>query len=70
VLYDLFMPGLRGAERKRFFNQVSCWLVLPCGLVGAILGYNALGVLGLLIGLGVGLAAGGSLVEKGRFYRL
>jgi hypothetical protein len=69
VLYDLFLPGLRGAERKRFFNQVSCWLVLPCALGGAVLGYNALGVLGLLIGLGAGLAAGSLLVEKERLYR-
>ena len=29
VFYDLFMPGLRGAERKRFFNEVSGWIVLP-----------------------------------------
>ncbi len=68
-IYDLLMPGLRGAERKRFFNQVSGWIVLPCALGGAILGYNGLGVLGLILGLGAGLAAGGSFVEKGRFYR-
>ena len=69
VFYDLLLPGLRGAERKRFFNQVSAGIVLPCALIGAILGYNGLGVLGLLVGLGAGLAAGSSLVQKARFYR-
>jgi hypothetical protein len=67
--YDLFMPGLRGTEEKRFFNQVSGSIVLSCALSGAILGYNGLGVLGLLLGLGAGLAIGSSLVQKGRFYR-
>ncbi len=43
--------------------------MLPCALVGAVMGYNGLGVLGLLLGLGAGLAAGSSLVEKARFYR-
>jgi hypothetical protein len=69
AFYDLFLPGLRGAARKRFFNQVSGGIVLPCALVGAVMGYNTLGVLGLLLGLGAGLAAGSSLVEKGRFFR-
>jgi hypothetical protein len=67
--YDLFMPGLRGAEKKRFFNQISGWIVLSCAMSGAILGYNGLGVLGLLLGLGAGLAAGSSLVVNGRFHR-
>jgi hypothetical protein len=63
------MPGLRGAEKKRFFNEISGWIVLSCALCGAILGYNGLGVLGIILGLGAGLAAGGALVEKGRLYR-
>jgi hypothetical protein len=63
------MPGLRGSEKKRFFNEMSGWIVLACALVGAILGYNQLGVLGLILGLGVGLAAGSSLVAKERFFR-
>jgi hypothetical protein len=67
--YDLFMPGLRGAERKRFFNQVSVGIVLPCALGGAVMGYNVLGVLGLLLGLGSGLAGGSAFVQKARFYR-
>jgi hypothetical protein len=69
VVYDLFFPGLRGAARKRVFNQMSAGIVLPIALCGAILGYNGLGVLGLLMGLGVGLAAGSALVQKERFYR-
>jgi hypothetical protein len=69
AVYDLLMPSLRGAGRKRFFNEVSGGMVLTCALIGAIMGYNGLGVLGLILGLGAGLAAGGALVEKGRFYR-
>jgi hypothetical protein len=67
--YDLFMPGLRGAEKKRFFNQISGSIVLSCALSGAILGYHGLGVIGVLLGLGAGLAAGSSLVQKEGFYR-
>jgi hypothetical protein len=67
--YDLMMPGLQGAAKKRFFNQISGGIVLACALGGAALGYNALGVLGLLVGLNVGLAAGSSFVQKERFFR-
>jgi len=69
TFYDLFLPGLRGAERKRVFNQLSGGVVLWCALAGALMGYSGLGVLGLPLGLGVGLAAGCALVEKGRFFR-
>jgi hypothetical protein len=69
VIYDLLMPGLHGAERKAFFNQVSGWIVLPFVLGGAVLGYQGLGVLGLILGLGAGLTAGSSFVDKQRFYR-
>jgi hypothetical protein len=63
------MPGLRGSEKKRFFNTMSRWIVLACVLVGAILGYNQLGLLGLTLGLGLGLTAGSSLVAKERYFR-
>ena len=43
--------------------------MLPCALLVAALGYSEMGVLGLLLGLGAGLAAGCSIVERGRFYR-
>jgi hypothetical protein len=69
AFYDVFLPGLRGAEKKRFFNEISGWLVLACALGGAVLGYDTLGVLGGLVGLGAGLAAGASLVREGRFFR-
>jgi hypothetical protein len=69
TFYDLFMPGLRGAEKKQFFNQISGGIVLSCALCGAILGYHGLGVLGGLVGLGAGMAAGSSLVQKQRFFR-
>jgi hypothetical protein len=67
--YDLMMPGLRGAEKRRFFNEISGGIVLVCVLFGALLGFHGLGVLGVILGLGVGLAAGSALVQKGRFYR-
>jgi hypothetical protein len=67
--YDLMMPGLQGAAKKRFFNQISGGIVLSCALFGALLGYHGLGVLGVILGLVVGLAAGSALVQKGRFYR-
>ena len=57
------------APRKAFFNQVSGWIVLPFALGGAALGYQGLGVLGLILGLGAGLTAGCSFVEKQRFFR-
>jgi hypothetical protein len=63
------MPGLRGAEKRRFFNEMSGGIVLACALIGALVGFHGLGVLGGILGLGVGLAAGSALVQKGRFYR-
>jgi hypothetical protein len=38
-------------------------------LGGAMLGYAWLGPLGVVVGLGAGIAAGGSIAEQGRFYR-
>ena len=38
-------------------------------LAGAMIGYSWLGPLGVIFGLGAGIAAGGSTAEKGRFYR-
>ena len=68
-LYHVLLPGLRGEEKKRFFNGVSRGLPLEMGLGGALLGYAWLGPLGAALGLGAGLAAGASVAEKQRFYR-
>ena len=68
-LYRVLLPGLRGPEKKRFFNGVSRGLPLGLGLGGALLGYAWLGPLGAALGLGGGLAAGTSAAEKERFFR-
>ena len=63
------LPGLEGAEKKRHFNQVSCGIVLAGGLCGLLLGLACLGPIGAILGLGAGVAAGGSFVGSNRFYR-
>jgi len=68
-LYDWMMPGLAGAEKRRFFNEVSGAVVLAAGVCGAGLGFACLGWIGGALGLGVGIAAGGSFVEGQRLYR-
>jgi hypothetical protein len=63
------LPGLRRAEKKAFFNEISAGIVVGFGVGGAVLGYMWLGLFGALIGFGAGLAAGSSVAERGRFYR-
>jgi hypothetical protein len=69
AFYNILMPGLRGREKRAFFNQVSAWMISGFALGGAMIGYSVLGPLGLILGLGAGIAAGGSTAKKGRFYR-
>ncbi len=68
-VYAWLMPGLAGTEKRRFFNDVSGAVVLAAGLCGAGLGFACLGWMGGALGLVVGVSAGGSYVEKQRFYR-
>jgi hypothetical protein len=68
-MYRALMPGLRGGEKREFFNRVSSYLIAAIGLVGTLLGYAWLGPLGAVLGLGGGLAAGGAYAEKERFLR-
>ena len=67
--YRLLMPSLQGREKREFFNRVSGSLVASLALGGAAVGYAWLGPLGALLGLGGGLMAGGSVAERGRFFR-
>ena len=67
-LCDAFLP-VHGREKREFFNALSGTLVLGCGLAGGWLGLCWLGPLGGLVGLGVGIAAGGAIAERGRYYR-
>ena len=63
------MPGLAGEEKRQYFNEVSGGVVLAAGIFGAGLGYTLLGWLGGALGLAAGIWAGGSYVEKQRYYR-
>jgi hypothetical protein len=67
--YSLLLPGLRGAEKRQFFNRACLWLILGFALGGAFVGFGLAGPLGGLLGFGAAIAAGTSLAEKGRFYR-
>src|SRR4051812_6849081 len=67
--YDVLTPWMRGRQRKAFFNLASGWIVLVAGLWGGLMGFNWLGWPGAVVGLGLTVAAAGSWVERGRFYR-
>ena len=68
-LYDWLLPGLRDAEKRRFFNEISRGVVLAAGTCGAALGLACFGWVGALLGLGGGIAAGGSFAGSRRFHR-
>jgi hypothetical protein len=67
--YRVILPGLGGAEKKQFFNEVSSWMVVAAGACGAILGLAWLGPLGAIVGLGAGVAACVSFVRSYGFHR-
>jgi hypothetical protein len=66
--WNAILP-LHGSERRRFFNEVSHWMVLGFGVGGALLGLSWAGLLGVFLGFGLGITGGGYLVEKGGFSR-
>ena len=61
--------GIKGGEKRRFFNQLSGIMVLSAAVAGALFGYSLLGWLGGIIGLIVGAALMGKLVIRGRYFR-
>jgi hypothetical protein len=67
-LFDAIL-SMQGQERKRYFNQVSAWLVLGLSIGGAMVGYAWAGIVGAVLGFGAGVTAGGTFVERQRFYR-
>jgi hypothetical protein len=67
ALYDLFLP--RGRSRRLFFNEVSGWMTLMFGGLGAVFGWAVLGPLGLFLGLGLGAALGARFLERNRYFR-
>jgi hypothetical protein len=69
ALYGATMPGLRGGEKRAFFNGVAGHLIIGFGVGGAITGGSIGGPLGALAGLGAGVAFGGVVAGRGRFHR-
>ena len=69
LYWSTLMPGLKGRQKREFFNTAA--IGMPVGLAcgGAIIGFNTAGVLGALVGAGMGLIGGCRMAEKGRFYR-
>jgi hypothetical protein len=67
--YNRILPGMPGTAKKQHFNEVSDAIVLAAGVCGAVLGLICLGWLGAIMGLGAGIAAGGSFAESNRFRR-
>jgi hypothetical protein len=68
-LYDLILPGIRGGDRRRFFNGVSGVLSLWFGVLGAVLGFGIAGPLGIFLGWGAGLALGAGFLSRKGYYR-
>jgi hypothetical protein len=69
TFYNVAMPGLRGREERAFFNEISGWMIAGIAVGGAMVGCAFLGPPGAVLGLGAGIAVGGSIAEKGRFHR-
>ncbi len=64
-LYRWLLPGLGGPE----INEVSRGIILAAGFCGAFLGPACFCWIGAILGLGGGIAAGGSFAESRRFHR-
>ena len=69
AVYDLLIPHIRGRDRRRLFNDVSCVVALGCGGLGAILGCAMLGPFGVFLGFGAGFALGANFLARDRYYR-
>jgi hypothetical protein len=67
-LYNVILP-MRGAEKRKFFNELSDRLVVAIGVAMAVAGFGAGGLLGAIVGLAVGLAGAAHAMVKGRFRR-
>ena len=67
--YDLFLPHIRGSDRRQFFNGVSGWLALWFGVLGALLGWAMLGPFGLFIGFCAGVTLGANHLSRNGYFR-
>jgi hypothetical protein len=61
--------GVRGREKRQFFNQISGIMVLSAAIAGAIFGYSLLGWLGAILGLVVAAGLMAQFVVRNRYYR-
>ena len=58
-----------GPAKRQFFNEVGDWVAVFAGLVGAVLGWSALGVIGAIGGLVAGVSLCGQAMEGSRHIR-
>ena len=63
--YRIMMTGLRGREKRLYFNKVSNYLVAGSAMSGAMAGFSLLGPLGAILGLGPDSWPGNRWPERG-----
>jgi hypothetical protein len=68
-IYDLVFPGIRGRDRRKFFNQASGGSVLAIGLTVAFVGLSSSGLSGAILGGVAAAALMGYSLKKHGFYR-
>jgi len=61
--------GVRGRDKRHFFNQLAGSMVIGAGVAGAFLGYNWFGFFGAVFGLVVGVGAMSKFVVGRRYFR-
>ena len=66
--FNVVLPH-KGAGKRRFFNELGDGIALGAGLIGVIIGYAALGLIGAIVGLWVGVTLCGMALEEGRYIR-
>ena len=67
-LFNVILPN-RGAEKRRFFNELADRVVVMIGVAAAVVGFGAGGPLGALAGLAAGLCAAARAAARGRYRR-
>ena len=68
-VYDLILPGIRGGDRRRFFNRAAAGLVVGMGLTVAFIGLGEVGLGGAILAGVVASVLVGRALRKHRFFR-
>ncbi len=68
-VYNLFLPHIRGRDRRLFFNRVSEGMAIYIGVLGGLLGWGMAGPLGVFLGFGLGIVLGAGFLTKHKYYR-